>query len=130
MRVLSLLFDTLIQGCTASSLNLSHICQFKMCVTIADPATPPSHAFVTIFSHNNENSVTGDVEIIQNTKTSPLVVKGSVKGLTPGKHGIHVHAKEIEGQDCQSAGGHYDPERVRFLEDIWFLEIGHQKFIF
>ena len=33
-------------------------------------------------------------------------ISGTVKGLTLGKHGFHVHA----GTSCQVRGGHYNPE--------------------
>lgn len=33
-------------------------------------------------------------------------ISGTVKGLTLGKHGFHVHA----GTSCQVRGGHYTPE--------------------
>lgn len=37
-------------------------------------------------------------------------VKAEVKGLTPGKHGIHVHEKGDCGSgDGKSAGGHFNP---------------------
>jgi superoxide dismutase, Cu-Zn family len=36
-------------------------------------------------------------------------IEGSVKGLKPGKHGIHVH----EGTSCAERGGHFNPEGTR-----------------
>jgi hypothetical protein len=32
----------------------------------------------------------------------------SITGLSPGKHGLHVHTEPI-GADCASAGGHWNP---------------------
>ncbi|WP_134705061.1 superoxide dismutase family protein [Ammoniphilus sp. YIM 78166] len=32
-----------------------------------------------------------------------------VNGLSPGKHGFHIHEKAFEGTDFQSAGGHFNP---------------------
>merc|ERR1719228_1632298 len=34
---------------------------------------------------------------------------GNIKGLTPGKHGFHVHQSGELGNGCQDAGGHYNP---------------------
>ena len=34
-----------------------------------------------------------------------VAVKGTVNGLAPGKHGIHIH----EGRSCKARGGHYTP---------------------
>jgi Cu-Zn family superoxide dismutase len=33
-------------------------------------------------------------------------ISGSVQGLSPGKHGLHIH----EGTSCEERGGHYKPE--------------------
>src|SRR3954454_20181513 len=38
-------------------------------------------------------------------------IKLDAKGLTPGKHGIHLHETgKCEGPDFKSAGGHLNPE--------------------
>jgi len=38
-------------------------------------------------------------------------IKVDVKGLTPGKHGIHLHETgKCEGPDFKSAGGHLNPD--------------------
>ena len=37
-------------------------------------------------------------------------VTGEVKGLTPGKHGFHIHMfGDLRSPDGMSAGGHYNP---------------------
>ncbi|MFC7679646.1 superoxide dismutase family protein [Paenibacillus sp. GCM10028914] len=36
-------------------------------------------------------------------------VKISVSGLTPGKHGFHVHENAIQSLDFKTAGGHFNP---------------------
>lgn len=36
-------------------------------------------------------------------------VKITVSGLTPGKHGFHVHENTIKDRDLKSAGGHFNP---------------------
>ncbi len=39
-----------------------------------------------------------------------VLVKGLVAGLTPGKHGLHVHVNgNCDSPDGMSAGGHYAP---------------------
>ncbi|SMF80293.1 superoxide dismutase, Cu-Zn family [Paenibacillus uliginis N3/975] len=36
-------------------------------------------------------------------------VKIAASGLTPGKHGFHVHENAIQSFDFKSAGGHFNP---------------------
>lgn len=84
--------------------------------------TPPSTQPAAEMTHGPEitkavcvlyptetDSVSG---IVTFTKTdSGIMIQAEVKGLTPGKHGFHIH----QWGDCsdpqgKSAGGHYNPE--------------------
>jgi superoxide dismutase, Cu-Zn family len=41
-------------------------------------------------------------------------VVANVTGLTPGKHGFHVHAKgDCSAPDASSAGGHFNPANTK-----------------
>ena len=51
----------------------------------------------------------------------PTIIKGIVKGLTPGKHGFHIHEFGDLSNGCDSAGGHYNPDGV----DHGNLKQGH-----
>jgi Cu-Zn family superoxide dismutase len=45
------------------------------------------------------------------TKKKGVEIKLDVKGLTPGKHGMHLHETgKCDGPDFKSAGGHLNPE--------------------
>ena len=51
----------------------------------------------------------------------PTIIKGIVKGLTPGKHGFHIHEFGDLSKGCESAGAHYNPDGVEHGS----LEQGH-----
>ena len=37
-----------------------------------------------------------------------VTIKGTLKGLPPGKHGFHIH--EFGHPDCSKAGSHFNPD--------------------
>jgi len=54
-----------------------------------------------------DSTVAGVVRFEQ--QGSKVLVTGTVKGLTPGKHGIHVHEFGDSTDGCTSAGAHFNP---------------------
>ena len=38
-------------------------------------------------------------------------INGHIKGLTPGKHGFHIHTYgDLRSTDCAKCGGHWNPK--------------------
>lgn len=72
------------------------------------------------YAHENMSTVNAELEAKSGSKVTgtlkfneyaPKVhITGIVSGLTPGKHGIHVHTNgNCDSPDAMSAGGHYSP---------------------
>jgi len=58
-----------------------------------------------------EGDITGSV-VMKQEPGKPTIIRGLIKGLTPGLHGIHIHEFGDLSKGCDSAGGHYNPDGV------------------
>lgn len=55
------------------------------------------------------SSVSGSLTL-RESKDRVVHISGTVEGLTPGKHGFHIHVNgNCDSPDGMSAGGHYAP---------------------
>ncbi len=78
-------------------------------VLAEDPKpTPPAEKAVAILAPTKGSEVKGTITF---TKVAEGIrVEGEVTGLTPGKHGFHIHEfGDPSSPDGTSAGGHFNP---------------------
>ena len=78
------------------------------------------------------SNVSGTVTFTRNG--SSILVKAELEGLTPGKHGFHIHEKgDCSAADASSAGGHFNPgdsdhggpdHQERHVGDLGNIEAG------
>jgi Cu-Zn family superoxide dismutase len=58
---------------------------------------------------DNKDKITGTATFTESDKGVKIVV--DVDGLTPGKHGIHIHEKtDLSDPKLAGAGGHFNPD--------------------
>ena len=73
---------------------------------------PTADAQARISLDDGFNGIHGLVTFDQESSTSSLRVKGSLYGLTPGLHGIHIHEIGATSNGCADSGSHYNPFEV------------------
>jgi Cu-Zn family superoxide dismutase len=89
---------------------------------------------ICVLQPTEGNDVSGTITFMQ--ADSGMVVKAEISGLTPGKHGFHIHEfGDLTAPDGTSAGGHFNPEGhdhgaphgdVRHVGDLGNLEANEQ----
>ncbi|HSV15639.1 MAG TPA: superoxide dismutase family protein [Tepidisphaeraceae bacterium] len=76
-------------------------------VTKAVANIKPSQAATTRPSNNN---ITGTVTFSESGGKVTFVA--DIDGLSPGKHGFHIHkSSDLSAPDLSSAGGHFNPDK-------------------
>jgi len=63
---------------------------------------------VCILNPDGDSGVSGVCWLTQ-VPGQNCVIKAEMKGLTPGKHGFHIHQFGNLTGGCKTAGGHYNP---------------------
>lgn len=78
------------------------------CTTAAPPGRTPTARALTAALRDAQGAEVGIATLTQEQGAVRLVAE--VRGLTPGLHGIHVHARGMcTPPDFASAGGHFNP---------------------
>ncbi len=66
-------------------------------------------ATVDLVSGSDPDVLVGRLVLSQASRESPLLVRGQITDLTPGKHGFHIHTVGDVTNGCKAAGGHFNP---------------------
>lgn len=56
---------------------------------------------------SKNNNIQGVVRFVQTNEN--CIIDGTIDGLTPGKHGLHVHECGDISRGCESVGDHFNP---------------------
>lgn len=104
---------------------------------VENPANPPAgeaKGAVAALQPTQGNNVTGNIRFIP--QQDGVKIEGELQGLSPGKHGFHIHEKgDCSAPDASSAGEHFNlhqgqhgsPENAddkRHTGDLGNLEAG------
>lgn len=57
-------------------------------------------------------NIEGNVTFTQNGCGQPVLIELSIKGLTEGEHGFHIHEKGDLTDGCVSLGAHFNPDKL------------------
>ena len=63
---------------------------------------------VCIMNPDGGSSVSGNV-YLTHTEGQKIKISAEIRGLTPGKHGFHIHQYGNLTEGCKTAGPHYNP---------------------
>ena len=63
-------------------------------------------------------SINGALNFEQFSVDGPVIISGTIRGLKPGLHGLHIHLNGNLSNSCKAAGPHFNP----FLGDLGNIE--------
>lgn len=96
------------------------------------PAAPEPVTAIAMLQPRGDLTLTGTVSFTQLGDT--VTIGGHVEGVSPGKHGFHLHELgDCSAEDFTSTGGHFNPtdaphggpaDRVRHAGDFGNIEVG------
>merc|ERR1712147_252552 len=71
-------------------------------------ATQEVRKAVCVLAEDGNSGASG-VVIFEQVKDQKCKITGEFKGMTPGKHGFHIHQFGNLTEGCKTAGPHYNP---------------------
>ncbi|XP_059614693.1 superoxide dismutase [Cu-Zn] isoform X2 [Phlebotomus argentipes] len=83
---------------------------------INNQVAPIWRASATLTGDNAEGGGTGSVSFRQFSDFDPVIVSINVTGLTPGKHGVHIHQYGDLTESCKSTGPHFKRSLIGNIE--------------
>lgn len=115
-------------------LLLGAACQQPASPPAETPALPAIARAVAVLHPTEGSQVEG---VVYFTETAEGIrIEATVSGLTPGRHGFHIHAwGDCSAPDATSAGGHFNPtdqphggpdQAARHVGDLGNLEADEQ----
>lgn len=116
-QTLRCILGTVLNALTGRSMQ-KNICLMVACSFVAVFYCPPaqaqgmSHSAVAVLKPTKDSKVKGTVRL--NEIPPNVHIVADVTGLSPGKHGFHIHEKgDCSAPDASSAGGHFNPENKK-----------------
>ena len=61
----------------------------------------------------NGSGISGTLTLTQEKDSDNVHIEGNIFSLLAGGHGTHVHTNGATSNNCNDAGGHFNPTDVR-----------------
>lgn len=109
MRYLSLVIAVCLAGCTPASDTdeASEIPADTQPAVTPAPMAPPAAATATAQVRDSAGNDLGTLTLAD--ASSGIAVSGTLRGVSPGTHAIHIHTVGQCAPPFQTAGGHWNP---------------------
>lgn len=124
----------LVNACTNSprqNQDQGSLSNEELTQTVVEHEVAPDKA-ICVLHPTDGNNVSGTVTFTREGENVKIVA--DIEGLTPGKHGFHIHEfGDCSASDGTSAGGHFNPDNtkhgapddeIRHVGDLGNVEAG------
>jgi len=77
-------------------------------------AKPTISITLPIYGYEDYQALNGTITLTAQDDQSGITVEAKINGLSPGKHGFHIHEyANCNTKDGKSAGGHFNPYHLK-----------------